>query len=127
MKGTEKQIKWAEKIKKEHIEYLSELIETVKGNTIKEAVAWVVENGVETATEFEESNIYKSQEKFEQSIELAKKIKEALEKEESAKFIIENREDLLREIAHKNNIKYAISRLRNAFNKIKEGRAEIIG
>ncbi|WP_066679376.1 hypothetical protein [Clostridium septicum] len=114
LKGTEKQVNWANDIRKKAIE-LIEKYEEVKTNTIEVATAWA---GTELkVTETEIVSIYNKKEQFKKSKENLATIKKLIENEESAKFFIENKEDLFTNIARKYDCKCCFSKLRKAFEE----------
>jgi ketopantoate reductase len=111
LKGTEKQIAWAEDIRKEELEVLHKY-QTVETGNREIATAWTGKDNKVTETEIQE--VY-SGEKFVEAKERLNTLVNLLENESDAKFIIDNREDLRRAIAEKNNIKCAINKFRRFF------------
>jgi hypothetical protein len=111
LKGTEKQIAWAEDIRKKELELLHKYQTVTTGNR-EIATAWTGKENKVIETEIQE--VY-SEEKFQEAKERLNTLVSLLENESDAKFIIESREDLRRAIANKNNVKCAINKFRKFF------------
>jgi hypothetical protein len=111
LKGTEKQIAWAEDIRKKELELLHKY-QTVETGNREIAIAWEGKDNKVIETEIQ--SVY-SEDKFKEAKERLDTLVNLLENESDAKFIIENREDLRRAIAEKHNVKNAINKFRKFF------------
>ena len=112
LKGTEKQIAWAEDIRRKELEMLNKW-NTVETNKYELGTCW---NAKDEVLESEIKELFDTEEKFVKAKEGLKEAIIALENEDDAKFIIENREDLWLSIKRKNNIKGAFRKFSNLFN-----------
>jgi hypothetical protein len=113
LKGSEKQVKWAEDIRKKELEILYKY-QTVETGNREIAIAWVGKENKVTETEIEE--VY-SPEKFEVAKENLRNLISLLENEDDAKFIIENRENIRLSLTAKNNVKYPVNKFRKFFEE----------
>lgn len=129
--GTEKQVNWASKIKEDTLKYLYKL-NSVESNEyeildrpvlreiaeknnleFRECNTKGLENHVYLS--FELANIFQDEEKFLAAKENLNNVIMALENEESAKEIIENREDLVKYISNKNKLRCTFKRIEKVF------------
>jgi hypothetical protein len=113
LKGSEKQVKWAEDIRKKELEILYKY-QTVETGNREIAIAWVGKENKVTETEIEE--VY-SPEKFEVAKENLRNLISLLENEDDTKFIIENRENIRLSLTAKNNVKYPVNKFRKFFEE----------
>ncbi|MCB5235528.1 hypothetical protein [Niallia circulans] len=125
LNGTERQVKWAESIRKDLLELLENVYKTVTKNDFKKIVGYKVENGEWIANEFENFQVCKSVESFEEQRKGLKDTIAYIAQCESSKLFIDNREStasLLTAITKEAGFKNNSGRLRKAYSMIDYGK-----
>lgn len=118
--GTESQVRWAESIRKNFIADLTDALASVKGNNAKKVTGWSFENNEMVPHDFEDYQIFKDEERFQESKAAVKKAIELAAQCSSAKFIIENREHLDVSLLQSAGLKGITRRFLRAADSIKE-------
>lgn len=122
LKGSEKQVKWANNIRKDLLELLENVVKTVVKNDYEKVVGHKVENGVWIPNQFEDFQVCKSVETFEEQREGLKTTITHIAQCTSAKLFIDNRDStakLLSTISKEAGIKNNSACLRKAYSMIK--------
>lgn len=119
--GTEKQVKWAESIRKVFVEMMEDLLTTVKSNEIKKVTGRTIRGEVVVAIETEDFQIFSTEENFQESVEIATQIAEFARNYDSAKFFIDNRDNLILAITKEAGLKNKLGKLEKAYRRIKNG------
>lgn len=122
LQGSEKQVKWANDIRNKAVEMLNDVLAFV---TKFEAQAPERVDGLTNEVlSWKTVKLLPNQKALDLSRDNIEKLVEAIENEVSAKFFIENRENILNAIAEKHEVKNAFGRIINSYRELKSGKVQ---